>query len=196
MGRSFYSPSGAGVYLSLLLPLPENSSDVIFITSAASVAVRRAILDVTGIPTGIKWVNDLYYRDRKVCGILCEAMAEQGSMIIGVGVNLYPSELPKEISDIAGALLDTKADERTREDLVAAIVRELLNILHELRGGGFIDEYRESSIVLGKEIRYVQNGVSHVGVATYINELGHLYVRDAEDNTQILSSGEISVRFK
>ena len=196
MGRSFYSPNGTGVYLSLLLPLPENSDDAVFITSAASVAVRRAILDVTGRSVGIKWVNDLYLNGRKVCGILCESMAEQGSVIIGIGVNLYPSELPEDISDIAGAVLDSDEGTVPREDLAVTIVKELLSILRDLRGSSFMDEYREHSIVLGKEIRYVQNGISNVGVATHIDEYGHLYVRNAMGETRVLSSGEISVKFK
>ena len=195
MGRSFFSPEGCGVYLSLLLPLPESSADTVLITSAASVAVRRAILAVTGRSVGIKWVNDLYYNSRKVCGILCEAMAEHRAMIVGIGVNLYPSKLPEEISDIAGAIFETNKGNELREDLAAAIVTELLRILREIRGGEFMDEYRENSIVLGKEIRYVQNGVSHVGVATHIDKYGHLYVRDIQGDTKILSSGEISVKF-
>ena len=74
MGRGFYSPAGTGIYLSLLLPWQGESSEAVCLTCAAAVAVHRAILTVTGIETGIKWVNDLYVGDRKVCGILAEAL--------------------------------------------------------------------------------------------------------------------------
>lgn len=192
MGKSFYSPAGVGVYLSLLLPVPERSSDLLTVTSAVAVAVRRAILSVTGISVGIKWVNDLYLENRKVCGILCELLAD--SMIIGIGINLYSSQLPDELSCIAGAILNGEADNETREDLVAAVVKEVVAILKE-PSEETMEEYRQNSIVLGKEIRYIQNGVSNVGVATHINQHGHLYVRDSKGDTKILSSGEISVKF-
>ena len=196
VGRSFYSPGGAGVYMSLLLSAPERSSDLVLLTSAAAVAVRRAIFKVTGISVGIKWVNDLYYKDKKVCGILCEYLPEQRAIIIGVGVNLYTSELPEEISDVAGALLDSQSDGSMREALVVAITEELLATVDGLSEGGFMDEYRESSIVLGKEIDYIQNGVSHSGIATHVDGQGYLHVCDGQGRTHILSSGEISVRFK
>lgn len=196
MGRSFYSPSGAGIYMSLLLPVSKDASDTVLLTCAAAVAVRRAILAVTGTDTAIKWVNDLYCGERKVCGILCELLSEPRAVIIGVGVNLYPSELPSEISDVAGALLNAPSGGVTREALAAAIAKELLNVRRELSSGAFMNEYRENSAVLGKEIRYIRDGISQVGLATHINEYGHLYVLDEHGRTQILSSGEISVRFK
>lgn len=195
VGRSFYSPSGVGIYMSLLLSAPENVSDLVLLTSAAAVAVRRAILKVTGIKTDIKWVNDLYFNGKKVCGILCEYLSEQRQMIIGVGINLYPSEFPKDIADTAGALLNTRSDDLTREALTATVAGELLSITDVLKDGGFMNEYRENSAILGKEIRYIQNGVSLSGVATHIDERGYLHVRDAEGEIHILSSGEISVRF-
>ena len=67
-GKSFHSPEG-GVYLSLVLPLPGDGS-IPLLTPMAAVAIRRAILAVTGRETGINWVNDLFFDGRKVCGIL------------------------------------------------------------------------------------------------------------------------------
>ena len=196
MGRSFYSPSGAGVYLSILLPQVEFTPDTLLLTTAAAVAVRRAALRVTGVDTDIKWVNDLYYRERKVCGILCEMLTEPRTIIIGVGVNLYASELPSEISGIAGALLDAPSIGVTREALAAAIVKEILDIRQELTDGAFMEEYRRHSAVLGREISYIQNGVAHTGRAVDINERGHLIVRCDNGEKIALSSGEISVRIK
>ena len=73
MGRRFLSPAGSGVYFSLFVPLTEPPRSVLYATCAAGVAVRRGILAATGCDTRIKWVNDLRFRDRKVCGILAEA---------------------------------------------------------------------------------------------------------------------------
>ena len=195
MGRSFYSPSGAGIYMSLLLPAAETPADVILMTSAAAVAVRRAILRVTGVETGIKWVNDLYLDGRKVCGILCELLTEKNMMIVGVGINLYPSSFPNDISHIAGSVLHERSGEGIREALAAVVVEELMSIRSELSDGSFMEEYKKNSIVLGREIRYIENGISRAGVAVDIDGNGRLYVRDPQGQTRVLSSGEISVRF-
>ena len=95
MGRSFYSPAGTGIYLSLCFEA--SGSEILFLTTAAAVAVHRAIREVTGIVTDIKWVNDLYFRGRKVSGILAESFSveEKRYVIRGVGVNLYTTEFPE-----------------------------------------------------------------------------------------------------
>ena len=103
-GRSFYSPEEAGLYLSVILKPQGSLRESLLLTAEAAVAVYKAVLRVTGISLDIKWVNDLYYHDRKVCGILTEAVTdfESGEIdfaVVGIGLNLYeaaegyPSEL-------------------------------------------------------------------------------------------------------
>ena len=92
MGRSFHSPAGSGIYMSFILRPNLTSNDAVLITTAASVAVARAIEEVTHIHTGIKWVNDVYMNGKKICGILTEALTdfESGgieSIILGIGIN-------------------------------------------------------------------------------------------------------------
>ena len=196
MGRSFFSPKGSGIYMSLLLPAAAELSDTVLMTSAAAVAVRRAILRVTSADTKIKWVNDLYLNGKKVCGILCELLTEEKKMIVGVGINLYGSEFPEDISHIAGAIYHTEADDKVRSALVCAVAEELISIHKELGDGAFMKEYKENSALLGREIRYTDNGVWMIGTAVDIDDRGRLYVRDGQGQTRILSSGEISVRFE
>ena len=98
LGRSFYSPKGTGLYLSILLRPKFSAQEALSITTAAAVAVAEAVDQVTGKEGGeakIKWVNDVYYRYRKVCGILTEASIdfETGGLhyaVLGIGVNLTP----------------------------------------------------------------------------------------------------------
>lgn len=194
VGRSFYSPSGTGIYTSLLLPMADSLADTLLMTSASAVAVRRAILRVTGLDAGIKWVNDLYLDGKKVCGILCELLSEKKMMIIGVGINLYSSSFPEEISQTAGSLLTGTADSALRHALAAEVVKELLSISDELADRRFMDEYRANSLVLGRELTYIENGISHRGTATDIDDRGRLYILTTDGQTNILSSGEISVR--
>ena len=93
-GRRFASPAGKGLYLSLILR-PEGWSlpDTLAVTGSAAVAVRQAVQQLCGIRLGIKWVNDLYYNGKKVCGILTEAFTslESGQidhLVVGIGLNL------------------------------------------------------------------------------------------------------------
>ena len=108
MGRSFYSPASQGLYMSLLVSAKESVSDSLRLTTAASVAVARSIEEICGISVGIKWVNDLYLNGRKICGILCESFSgEDGKRytVIGVGLNLYTEEFPRDIKNTAAALM-------------------------------------------------------------------------------------------
>ena len=194
MGRSFYSPDGVGIYLSLLFPLQGALADGVRLTSAAAVAVHRAILQVTGIETGIKWVNDLYLGDRKVCGILAESfpVGEVRYAVLGVGVNLYTEEFPPELSGIAGALLPS--DTGLRNALAAAMSRELTAVVNDPEGAEWLSVYRERSICLGREVTYTQNGEVFCGMAEEIDGQGRLWVRREDGARVCLGSGEISLR--
>ena len=196
MGRSFFSPMDTGIYLSLLLRTDAALSDPITATTASAVAVRQAILSVTGISVGIKWVNDLYFRGKKVCGILAESffLGDERYLIVGVGVNLSTAVFPEELTDIAGALLSEPTD--LRDALVAEIALRLYRILTKTESKSFLEDYRANSIVLGKPMTYTQNGISREGVAEQIDEDGHLFVRHADGTHALLSSGEISLRMK
>ena len=106
-GRSFFSPNGSGIYMSILLR-PEHSSDIIpLLTTASAVAVSKAIKSVTNINTSIKWINDLYINFKKVCGILCEASFTSDNkldfIIVGIGININEPNggFPEELSNIA-----------------------------------------------------------------------------------------------
>ncbi|MDF3001451.1 MAG: biotin--[acetyl-CoA-carboxylase] ligase [Bacillota bacterium] len=111
MGRNFYSPPSRGIYMSFILKPRFDASKAVLITTAASVAVCRAIEKVTGVSCFIKWVNDIYADGKKVCGILTEAVTdfETGQIehiVLGIGINYSTAsgEFPEELSEIAGSL--------------------------------------------------------------------------------------------
>ena len=194
LGRSFYSPPDTGLYLSLLLRPNGDVTDAVGLTTLAAVAIMRAIRSVTGIQTQIKWVNDLYYQDKKVCGILAESFFADNVryVVIGVGINLYTSEFPKELADKAGALL--VGDEGMRNALAARTITELYEIATDADRDGLMREYRSASMVLGKAVVYTQNGIEHRGVAESIDDAGRLCVRLPDGSLAVLASGEISLR--
>ena len=133
-GREFYSPADTGLYMSVILKPQGTIHDSLLITTAAAVAVYRAVAQLCGIQLDIKWVNDLFYKGKKVCGILTEAVTdfESGNIefvVVGMGLNLYLDQenLPQKLKSIAGALYETKedAEQTDRNKLTATIVNEL-----------------------------------------------------------------------
>ena len=192
MGRSFFSPKSTGIYLSILFPTDDALSDPVTATTASAVAARRAILQITGLELGIKWVNDLYLKGKKVCGILAESffVGQERFLIVGVGVNLSTTEFPEELLGKAGSLFSEETN--LRDTLAVELAKQLLSLLCNPRD--FMDEYRAASIVLGKEITYLQNQMDYCGVAESIDDLGRLTVRHKDGTSALLASGEISLR--
>jgi len=201
MGRSFYSPSKSGIYLSLVLRPNVHASEAVLVTTGAAVGVCRAIQKVTGIEPQIKWVNDIYLNSRKIVGILTEAVTnfENGLVefiIIGIGINFKRPEddFPKDLEEIAGALFDKKPDALTRNRLVAEIINEVLNICGDLNKRDFLEEYKSHSMVLGKKIKVCKNNQWQLATAIDIDNDGGLIVRNESGQIETLNSGEISIR--
>lgn len=194
-GKTFYSPENTGLYMSVVDEFPSDEKDVALITIKISMAVSDAIFECTGIRTGIKWVNDLYLGNRKICGILTESVLAQDKhyIIIGVGVNVFTDDFPTEISSLAGSL-DTKSNysKATIDELCQKIAKNILSI----KDGAFsdLDKYRELSVVLGKEVEYIKNGNTFTGIAVEITESGGLAINLNGGARDVLHSGEISLK--
>ena len=201
-GRSFQSPSGHGVYFSVLLRPSYSSADVALITPAAAVAAARAIRDVFGLQVGIKWVNDLMVSGRKVCGILTEASfdMESGmidSAVLGIGINVTLPEhgFSEDLENIAASLTDRQAgkdDERCK--LIAATLDYFWDFYEDLPSRSFLDEYRKPSVVTGRDIYVLSGGEKKPARALEINDDSGLVVRYENGETEVLRSGEVSVR--
>ncbi len=193
MGRSFYSPRATGAYFSILHTLNTPLCDAVAITSAAAVSVMRAIRSLTEIQTEIKWVNDLYYNERKVCGILTEAVSAGDSthLIVGIGINLNTTDFPVEIADTAGSL---KSDRLDISALIADVYRELFRYLNDPSDREWLADYRRYSCVIGRKVAWTEEGITRIGVAESIDEDGALLVRDEKNDLVRLHTGEISVR--
>ncbi len=193
MGRSFYSPAETGAYFSILHTLNTPLCDAVAITSAASVAVMRAICTLTGIQTQIKWVNDLYYHGKKVCGILTEAASAGDSthVIVGIGINLNTVDFPAEIVDVAGSLGRDRFDTAA---LIAEIYRELFRYLNNPSDREWLADYRKHSCVIGHRVAWTEAGITRIGVAESIDGDGALLVKDEKNDLIRLHTGEISLR--
>lgn len=157
LGRSFFSPAGSGLYLSIIYVPEKNITSPAVLTASAAVAVSRAIAETYNADTQIKWVNDIFLNGKKVCGILTEGVTnfETGKIdyaIVGIGINILPGNFPPEIANVATSILQSDKDNAKRNELAANIIKEVLAIY---RGGTdafaqAMQEYRERSFLAGK----------------------------------------------
>ena len=167
-------------------------------TTCAAVAVARAIEKVSNVTAGIKWVNDIYVNGRKVCGILAEAGLSAASeypdyVILGIGLNVKKQSVPDELKDIVGCLEDTTGNEILNEELISAVWEEFATFYDQLSTAVFMEEYKERSVLLGREVTVLAAAGDYRGVVTDIDKEGHLVI-EREGRKEILSSGEVSVR--
>lgn len=205
MGRSFCSPKG-GIYMSLLLHPDMCVEDSVSITTMAAVAVTEALSEITDREASIKWVNDVYLDDRKVCGILTEAKACLGTdrpeyVIVGIGVNVTEPEggFPEEIRDIACAIFEHgKAPVGFKERLIERIVRRFFEYYNKPDKTAHFAEYKRRMNLLGKEIKIIENifepEAFELATAIDIDEKCRLIVKYQDGTAKALSSGEVSVR--
>lgn len=193
-GRSFYSPSATGIYLSLLYPLKAGQSDFLNYTSKAAVAVCRALRRVYSVSPRIKWVNDILLDGKKIAGILAEFVSDTGSgdtaVVTGIGINLSTEIFPDAISDTAGSVGNSSLP---REMIAAEITRELLNLFSD-SDASWLDEYRALSVVIGHQIAFERNGQVFTGKALSIDSDAALIVLRSDGMTDVLNTGEITVR--
>lgn len=213
MGRSFYSPPSGGIYISFILQPRFDAAKSVLITTAASVAVCKAIENVTGISCRIKWVNDVYLGEKKICGILTEAVTDFESgrieyVVLGIGINYSTAQsaFPSELSGIAGSLLENgqpNGSGITRNRLIAELINQVVEVNENLESRAFLSDYKSRSFVLGKEIliiptagsgqeRNLSEGIP--ATAVDIDEDGGLVVRLEDGTIRTLNSGEISIR--
>lgn len=196
-GRQFYSPQNSGIYISVLYPAETLQKYLTLVTPLAAVAITRAIQSVLQLDVGIKWVNDIFFNNKKVAGILTEALfsVEAGTVdkvIIGMGINVTkPENLPTDLTDIMGYLSDTPIDMNT---LAIAVIEELLTLLTQLPNCDFMTIYKKHSIVLNQNITVHQGELSYPAIATAITDEGHLVITKADGSTENLQHGEISIR--
>ena len=200
-GRSFYSPAGTGIYMSLLLrPHGLTGDQVLGLTTMAAVAVSESIEALSGKKAEIKWVNDIFVDGKKVCGILSEAMYEVPSgalqcVIVGIGINAYAPEagFPPEISELAGCVFD-KPEVDLKNSLVAEVLNRFMKYYDDPKSDAVYDEYRTRSMVIGKDVKVLKKDSALKAHVLDIDRDCGLVVRYPDGTEEVLNSGEISIR--
>ncbi len=207
LGRSFYSPKYTGIYLSYLVKLKEINQTVTTITSLTSVVITQVLEEMFKVNLKIKWVNDIYYLDKKVCGILAESVCinDDVYLIIGIGINVSTNIFPNDIKDTAISISNSNQSyfkvENLRNELIVRITNKiddyLENDYYKLENirKDYMNFYKEHSNVLGREIIFTENGKTKEGYVMGITDNGELVIKSVEEMI-VLRTGEITIRLK
>ncbi|MDR1835968.1 MAG: biotin--[acetyl-CoA-carboxylase] ligase [Fusobacteriaceae bacterium] len=198
--REFWSPPGS-IYTSVILRADPVGKNTALVTIKNAVAMKRAIDMIAGVDVQIKWVNDLYLREKKIAGILTEGVMdyESGSIsavIVGTGINFAVREFPEALRDIAGSIFPKAQPEAIRNELMGAYLKEFFSILDAEDTAALIAEYKAASFVLGKTVRFVLDNKPLKGKAVDIDKEGELVVELPDGRRVSLFSGEISVKIE
>ena len=201
-GRSFHSPAGSGIYMSVILRPRCAPQQIMHLTCASAVAMCDAVEAATGLRSGIKWTNDLVCGKRKIAGVLTElGFDNRGNVdfaVVGIGINCCQQEadFPEDIRRIAGSLASVTGQKIDRALVAAAMMDALFRMDAKLLTGKAhtLNRYRQDCITLGQEISLVRGEEVRHGTALDIDEDGALIVRFSDGQISAVNSGEVSVR--
>lgn len=205
LGRPFFSPPSTGLYLSIIYAPEEGIRNPAVLTATAAVAVCRALQNVYGVEASIKWVNDVFFRRKKVCGILAEGMTnfETGqidSAVVGIGINILPGSFPPELADVAGTILDNPKTDTKRSVLAADVISGVLGIYTAGADGVALamEEYRRRSLLTGMTITVHpvinQTEKNYTAIVQGITDDAKLIVKTSDGEIRTLESGEVTLR--
>lgn len=190
--KSFYSPADSGVYMSLVVHPKAPLQSAVSSTTAAAVALCRAIETFTDLTPQIKWVNDIYLGSGKVAGILTEAITDFESMsvssvIIGIGVNINTKSFPAEAGNASSLGADIERN---------ALIVEIVNQIFDITVGGreYMEDYKSRSMVIGRDIMIYKNGAEIPAKALSVEDSGALKVQLPGGEVQTLTSGTIRLK--
>lgn len=200
-GRSWHSPKGSAIAMSLILKPELEPEKASMLTLIQAMAVTKALEDICGISPQIKWPNDILVNEKKVCGILTEMNLDKtkiSSIIIGCGINVNQDDFPEEIAEIATSLKIETGQIQSRAKLIAHICKvfeeyfEEFVVVKDL--SGIVDAYNERLISRGRTVKVLDPKEEFTGEALGINALGELLVKRTDGATVNVYAGEVSVR--
>jgi BirA family biotin operon repressor/biotin-[acetyl-CoA-carboxylase] ligase len=193
LGRSWASPSGAGLYASVVLR-PRAPSSLVSI--AAGVAIAQGVQAATGLAVGLKWPNDVYVGLRKVAGILAEAgQSPSGAfVVVGFGINVFRASYPSDVADRATSIEAELGRPPDRGLLFAEVLAALAEIYADMTGGGasgILDRWRErAGATLGRSVEWTDSAGTHRGTTRDIDGDGALII-ETDGGVRRVIAGEI-----
>lgn len=200
-GRTWVSPSGSSIYMTLLLRPEIVPSKAPMLTLVMGLSVAEGIRQVTGERTGIKWPNDIVIHKKKVCGILTEMATEiqyVNYVVIGVGINTNQQEFPEDLREKATSLCLESGQLYRRAEIIAAVMErfeenyEIFMKTQDL--SGLREAYNDILVNGNKQVKVLEPGNEYEALAEGINQTGELIVRLPDGQKKSVFAGEVSVR--
>lgn len=200
MGRSFCSPAGGSIYMSVILRPKTDMQSSQLITSCIAAAAADAVDRVCGTDVKIKWVNDLYLNGKKICGILTEASInfESGGLdyaVAGIGINLKSVKkgFPEELLEIASSVEDETGNLPGRCRLIAEILKNIDSYMQGIENRAFLEEYRRRSFITGMRVAVSKYDEERTAAALGISDNAGLIVKYDDGTEEVLNSGEARI---
>lgn len=200
LGRSFCSPPGIAVYMTEIIRPETDMQTNQLITSCAAVAVSKAVDELCKAETKIKWVNDIYLNEKKICGILTEASLsfESGQLdyaVIGIGVNVRSVKeyFDEKLLETATSIEDETGKAPLRCVLAAKIADNLDLLLGDIENHSFMEEYRKRSCIIGCRVAVSKYNGGREALAVGIDDNAGLIVKYDDGTEEVLNSGEARI---
>ena len=201
LGRSFHSPAGSGIYMSVLLRPNCKPEQLMHLTCAVAVAVCRAIEHSVGFRPQIKWVNDIVWQGKKLGGILTALSVHPATgfvdwAIVGIGINCAQSAFPPALQAIATSLETVTGNPVDRQGLCAELVHQLERMSRDLLQGqsDCMAFYRQNCVVIGKNVLLIRGTETRNATVLDVDDQGALIVRLEDGQITTVNSGEVSLR--
>lgn len=199
--RTWFSPPGKNVYMSVLLKPDLHPEDISLLTVMSAVASALAINKLTGIKARIKWPNDIVVSGRKLGGILLESRFRSGGIahaVVGIGINVNSrqADFPEDLRAIATSVFQEIGRSSRRTTLIDAILDNIdseLDLINEKRRSLLLKKYKIMSATIGNRVRVDDSNGSFEGGALDIDEQGHLLVKTDADKVETISAGDVTV---
>lgn len=200
LGRSFLSPEGVGIYLSVILRPQVRPDKILHLTAMAAEYLTQAVEEVCGVTPGIKWTNDLVMNRKKISGILTELSVEAESglvqyVVVGIGVNCNQTGFDPAIADIATSLALETGQPVDRNLLAAAMIRAMHRLSEQLlTDRDWLRRYEAVCVTLGQEVKLVRGDEVRYAFAEGLDDAAALLVRYPDGSREAIACGEVSVR--
>lgn len=200
-GRSWESPSGTSIYMTLALQPSFAPDKASMLTLVMALSVTEAIEEVCGLESGIKWPNDIVVNRKKVCGILTEMNMEADyirSVVIGVGINVNQESFSQGIASTATSLMLEKGERISRSALIAAVMTRFEQNYERFEEkedlSGLKETYEQRLVNLNERVRVLDPKGEYEGIAVGITDTGELLVKKNDESVTKVYAGEVSVR--
>ncbi|HZS46056.1 MAG TPA: biotin--[acetyl-CoA-carboxylase] ligase [Blastocatellia bacterium] len=198
-GRSWYSPAGEALYLSLVLKPSTAAEKLQLITLATAIAAAETAKQfLLNQAPNIKWPNDILINNRKVCGILVESSFEGGKVkyvILGIGFNLNQTQFPPGINDLATSLRIENGSEYDRQEFALALLDRIAHwysIVQNDQTDAVINRWSELSNYANDKSVTIDLGHEQLsGITCGLSETGALRLKTKNGTVTTINAGEI-----